>query len=306
MTPPQDTGKLAERYRETGAIDTLVTREVVSTPRFSLLDDMIVCRGTREDWLDTGLHELHYKAEGLPIGAHYWACKLHGQTIGVLVMGQPKGLLKERHVALPKFKPHTADSKITNTKRYQFINANFRVVGRFVIDTMYRGVGVGKRMVNLVARMEGKRFIEIQSSMSKHNLFAQRAGFRFVKPMNSIVYDLGLKFFRENFACNMQDFEAIIAEIETAQPGDRAKMIADAQAFYHRHSHLEKTGIHKGKGKERIGAMSPRALIKNIQQMVLASPMYGIYVSPDWGRELPDSLPLSAFDNQLPNEPLRL
>jgi ABC-type ATPase with predicted acetyltransferase domain len=310
MTPSLAPGKLADWHPESGAIETLVTRRIApgepekAGARFSLLDSMIVSRGARDDW--NLLHELHYKSEGLPIGAHYWKCTLEGQTIGVLVMGQPKGLLKERHVALPKFKPHTADSKITNTKRYQFINAHFRVIGRFVFDTMYRGVGAGYRMMNLVARMEGMRFIEIQSSMSKFNLFGQKAGFRFVKPMNSIVYHLGLVFFRENFEANMQDFEAICAEIEAAPEGVRARILEEARAFYARHSHLEKTGIHTGKGRERIDAMSHRALIKNIQQMVLASPMYGIYVNPDWGRKLPDSLPLTAFDNQAPNEPLKL
>lgn len=304
MTPLADTGKRAERWVESGAIETLVTREAVSSPDFSLLKDMIVCKGTRDDW--ELLHELHYKAEGLPIGAHYWACKLDGQTIGVLVMGQPKGLLKERHVVFPKMKPHTADSKITNTKRYQFINANFRVIGRFVFDTMYRGIGAGYRMMNLVARMEQRRFIEIQSSMSKFNLFGQKAGFRFVKPMNSIVYDLGIKFFRANFEANMGDFEAICIEIDSKSAHEQAKIMAESQAFYYRHSHLEKTGIHKGKGKDRVQAMSPKALIRNIQQMVLASPMYGIYESPDLGRALPDELPLTAFDNQAPTERLKL
>ena len=302
--PSQDAGKLTGWHRETGASDTLVTREIASTPRFSLLQDMIVSRGTRDDW--HLLSELHYKSEGLPIGAHYWKCALNDRTIGVLVMGQPKGLLKERHEALPKFKPHTADSKITNVKRYQFINANFRVIGRFVFDTQYRGVGAGYRMMNLVARMEGKRFCEIQSSMSKFNMFGQKAGFRFVRPMNSIVYSLGLKFFRENFDANMQDFEALCAEYDSSLPGMQSKILAEAQAFYRRHSHLEKTGIHKGKGSDRINAMTFHALLKNITQMVLASPMYGIYINPDLGRILPDALPLIAFDNQLPNEPLRL
>lgn len=304
MTPLEDAGSFTGWHDETGVADTLVERLPGSAARFSLLDDMIVSRGTREDW--HLLHELHYKADGLPIGANYWCCKLDGHTVGVLVMGQPKGLLKERHVILPLFKPHTADSKITNTKRYGFINANFRVIGRFVFDTQYRGIGAGYRMMNLVARMTGMRFVEIQSSMSKFNLFGQKAGFRFVKPMNSIVYDLGLKFFRENFISDMGDFEAIIAELEAMNPRDHEKALDESIAFYYRHSHLEKTGIHKGKGRDRIKGMNAKALIKNIQQMVLASPMYGIYINPDLGRDLPTHLPLTAFDNQGVNEKLVL
>ncbi|MBO6510630.1 MAG: hypothetical protein JJ979_19470, partial [Roseibium sp.] len=53
-------------------------------------------------------------------------------------------------------------------------------------------------------------------------------------------------------------------------------------------------------------AMDTRTLIKNIQQLTLASPMYGIWKNPDLGRELPERLPLAAFDNQAPTEPLNL
>jgi hypothetical protein len=52
--------------------------------------------------------------------------------------------------------------------------------------------------------------------------------------------------------------------------------------------------------------MTPRDVIKGIQQMALASPMYGIYQNPDLGRALPEKLPLTAFDRQKVNERLVL
>jgi len=272
--------------------------------RFSLLDDMIVSRGDKSDW--ELLHHLHYKAEGIPMGARYWKTTLHGETIGVIVTGLPKGLLKERHIAFPKLKPKGGDTKIVNTQRYVFINDNFRVIGRFVFDTMYRGIGCGYRMMNLVARMEGNTFMEIQSSMSKFNHFGQKAGFRFVTPLNSNKFDVGIRFFRENFVASPQDYEAIVDELSSKTGLEREKLIAECRTFYYRHSHMEKTGVNKGKGTSRVNGMTDHALIKNIQQMVLASPMYGVFKNPDRGRALPAELALNTFDRQPPTEPLVL
>jgi len=297
-------GKLTEGHCESGAVDTHFDRRTQPSARFSLLDDMIVSRGDKSDW--ELLHELHYKAEGLPLGPRYWKTTLHGQTIGVIVTGLPKGLLKERHIVMPKLKPKGGDNKLINTQRYVFVNANFRVIGRFVFDTMYRGIGCGYRMMNLAARMEDNTYMEIQSSMSKFNHFGQKAGFKFVTPLNSNKFEVGIRFFRENFSASPQDFEAIVAELEGKPPAEREKLLGACRAFYYRHSHMEKTGVNKDKGTSRVDAMSERDLIRRLQQVTLASPMYGIFKNPDKGRKLPDALPLTAFDRQAPNEPLIL
>lgn len=284
------------------ATETLICRVDAPAPRFSLTERMIVSRGDKSDW--ELLHDLHYKAENLPIGPRFWKLTLEGETIGVLVTGNPKGLLKERHIAFPNIKPGQ-DTKVTNTYRYKFINANFRVISRFVVDTMYRGIGAGYRMMNLVSRMEGNTFMEIQSSMSKFNLFGQKAGFRFVKPMNANKYEVGLKFFRTHFESSPQDFEAVLAELEGKPAAERDRLLQLCKDFYYRHSALEKTGNNRDKGQGRVDAMSSRTIIKGIQQIVLASPMYGVWKNPDRGRSIPQELPLSAFDLQGPNEPFR-
>ncbi|MCP1540073.1 hypothetical protein [Methylorubrum extorquens] len=293
-----------ERVRAFEAPETLIERIESPAPRFSLIDQMFVERGTKADW--DLLHDLHYKAENLSIGPRFWKLTLDGQTIGVLVTANPKGLLKERHVAFPKIKPGGGDTVITNTDRYLFINQNFRVISRFVIDTMFRGIGAGYRMMNLVSRLEGNRIMEIQSSMSKFNHFGQKAGFRFVKPMNANRFDKGLKFFRSHFESSPGDFEGMVEELARL-PAEQAEVIvADARAFYYRHSALEKTGNNRGKGRERVAAMTPREVLKSIAQMTLASPLYGVWMNPDHGREMPERLPLSAFDWQKPTEKLKV
>jgi ABC-type ATPase with predicted acetyltransferase domain len=280
------------------APETLIERVDTPRARFSLTESMFVERGDKSDW--DLLHDLHYKAESLPIGPRFWKLTLFGDTIGVLVTANPKGLLKERHLAFPRMKPSGKDTPVSNAQRYHFINANFRVISRFVVDTMYRGIGAGYRMMNLVSRMEGNTFMEIQSSMSKFNLFGQKAGFRFVRPGNANKFDIGLKFFRSHFAASPQDFEAIVAEIEAMTPAHQARTIEAVREFYYRHSALEKTGNNRDKGKDRVEAMDVRALVKRLQQIVLASPMYGVWLNPDPGLKLPGRLPLTAFDAQAP------
>lgn len=277
-------------------------------PRISFLDDVIVERGTLADWRI--LEGLHYKGHGsLTPGSHYFRMTLNDEVIGVLMMASPKMLLKERHVLFPKLKPGH-DTRITNTARMKWINANMSIVARCVVDTMYRGAGLAYRFANVASRMEGKRYIEIQSAMSKYNQFAQKAGFKFVPPMKSNKYEVGIKFFRATFDADPADTEALLKEIESLPAASQAATIEKVRAFYRKHSMLENTG--KGLietdgvkfGDSRVARLPVRELITQLQQMVLASPLYGVYENPDVGRTLPERLPLLAFDAQPVNEPL--
>ena len=284
-----------------------VERIAAPRPKLSLLDEMTVQRGTIEDWRT--LEALHYKQSGsLPAGSHHYTLKLGDELIGVLVMASPKLLLKERHVILPRLKPTGQDNKITNQFRMKWINANMSVVARVVVDTMYRGAGLAYRFTNIASRMEGKRYIEIQSSMSKYNLFAHRAGFDFVKPMRSGKYDVGIRFFRSTFESDPADLEAIIEEWMSKDPAERAAIEKATKGFYYANSALEKTGKSlNGVGEARVARMSMRDCVHALQQMVLASPLYGIYVSPDTGRsDIPSVVPVSWFDNQDPKSRLIL
>lgn len=280
-------------------------------PRLSFLDDIVVERGTRDDWRI--LEGLHYKSHGtLTPGSHYFKMALEGEVIGVLMMASPKLLLKERHVLFPKLKPGK-DTRITNQGRMKWINANMSIVARCVVDTMYRGAGLAYRFVNIASRMEGKRFIEIQSAMSKYNQFAQKAGFQFVPPMKSNKYDVGIKFFRSMFEADPSDTEAILREIDGLPRAPREATIAKLREFYRRHSMLENTGKALivdangvAFGDSRVARLPVRELVYQTQQMVLASPLYGVYENPDCGRMLPERIPLLTFDKQPTNQGLIL
>lgn len=271
---------------------------------FSLLDEMIVERGTREDW--DALHHLHYKAENLPPAPHFYRCRLrtNNELIAVCVTSSVSLLLGPRHDLLPKLKPGN-DTTLTNKHRPAWLNKNMRRIGRIVTSTLYRGTGVSYRMMNLVARMEGVRYMEIVSSMAKYNPFDLKAGFKRAPLRRAAAYEVGVKFLRELFDGHPADQQAIIEEFEAQPPAIQRMLHAKMVEFYYRHSSKEKTGQNLGKTADDLKDMPHRDLIREIQQLIFAHTVYALFENPDHGKPVPSQLPLSAFDRQAPNEQLK-
>ena len=269
--------------------------------KYRLLEEMHVERGESADWVK--LCNLHYKMNSLPVGAKYWRVVFRGETIGVCVFGVSRPLLKERHALFPLLKPGQ-DTQISNIQRYAIINDDFRVVGRFVVDTMFRSAGVAYRFINLAARQYGYKIIEIQSSMSKYNSFAQRAGFQMVRPIRSPHYEKGVKAMRKYFAAHPADQEALMDEFNLMSPAMQRKVERELKTFYYDHSPLEKTGTRRHTSAHVVDNWDIRRTLGKIQGLCFASPLYGYYRNPELGRAMPEHLPLLAFDLQLPSEPL--
>lgn len=280
-----------------------VQRHEASQGNFALLNEMVFEPGTREDW--ETLHELHYKAVGRT-GGRYYRVSLRGELVGVCIMTQPRGLLAPRHDIFPRLRPGSGDSKYTNTYRYKWLNRNIALNSRTVVDTMYRGIGVAYRLLNLAGRCENRRIIEIQSSMSRFNTFAQKAGFVFAKNKEHPAYQDGVVFFASTFKSDPVDFIAIKREYDEMSPERQVVILKKIRSFYWDHSAMEKTKKNGAKDISRVNDMSFYEVLRNLQQLVFASPMYGVYMNPDWNREIPATMPLTAFDLQKPSEPLRL
>lgn len=273
---------------------------------FSLLHEMYVEKGTIDDW--NLLHELHYKAENLGIGPRFYRCTLHGETIGVGVMTVPKMLSGGRNKVFKFLKPNVEgmDTPLMNRHRAIWMNQNTLTNSRLVIDTMYRGVGAAYRMQNIMMRMTGLRFIEFQSSMSKYNPFAQKAGIQFAKPSRSSFYEAGLRLFSRWFESHPSDYVGIVEELSAMPEAVREKCMQELRAAYYRFSSMEKSGDNRMRGTSRVDKMPAGYLVKSLQQVTLASPLYGVYFNPDFDRELPDRISLASFDRQPTNKPLIL
>jgi ABC-type ATPase with predicted acetyltransferase domain len=281
----------------------LIRRAHVRSGRFSLLQEMRVERGLIADWAE--LAELHYKSRGHVVGRTY-RCLLGDSLIAVAIIGSPRLLLKGRHLLFPKLAPQ-GDTKIVNTYRAKFVNQNFVLLSRIVVDTVFRASGVSYRMANLIARMDNRPYVEIQSSMSKFNPFAIKAGFRFVKPRESSHFATGLSLMKNHFTAHPGDYQMIMAELEAMPPARATRVMQAMRAFYYRFSALERTGNNiKLDVWTRVLGYTDAFIIKNIQQLVFGSAMYGIYRNPDLGRVLPATLPLIAFDRQAPDAPLEI
>lgn len=281
--------------------DVFVRRDDQARGVFSLVDDMYVEPGSRADW--DVLHGLHYKAEALPAGPQYFRCVTgSGQLVGVIVFCPVSLMLAPRHDLFPKLRPGR-DTHFTNVHRAKWLNQNMTRAARIVTDTLYRGTGVSYRMVNLAMRIYGYRYCEIQSSMSKFNPFDLKAGFRHGHLRQSRAYEKGMEFFQSRFSGHPADHEAIVQELDGMSEKLREAMLQDIRAFYYKHSAKEKTGAKMNKGTSRVEGLSVSMLVRELQQLVFATPVYGIWVNPDPDLTLPRRLPLKAFDWQAPDQP---
>ena len=302
--------------------DTEIIRFDNPKPNVRLLSEMHVEKGSIEDW--NLLSHLHYKLSTLPVGANYWRLRFRDETIGVCVMGMSRPLLKERHAIFPILCPGN-DSQVSNIQRYRYINDNFRTCGRFVVDTMYRSNGCAYRFLNLACRLHGFKYLELMSSMSRYNSFAQRAGFQMSKPIRSPRYEKGMKFMRHWFSSHPADIEAIMEEFNGFNSDLQRKVKKELRDFYYDFSSLEKTGSRRHKAENVIDNWPVRRLIIKLQGLFFSSPLYGFYrnggIIGDKGngettrlnvRQTNDmpieivSLPLLAFDLQSPTEVLDL
>lgn len=296
----------------TNNADVLVKRlSPPSNHQISLLKHIMIEPGVKADW--ELLQELHYKGEKEGIGPRRFKISLHGQTIGIGVFTVPKMLLSGRNDLFEHLRPNVGgkDNRFINKYRADWINANVRTNSRLVIDTMYRGSGIAYRAQNLMMRMIGTELTEFQSSMSKFNPFAEKAGIKFAPPRRATNYERGLNFFRRWFNSIPTDSVGVLREIEAMPEKVREKCLAEMRHFYYQYSSMEKSGNNRMNGTSRVDGLSVDKLVKNTQQLVFASPLYGIYINPDIAKQrkdpkhkIPTRLSIMAFDCQAVDEPL--
>lgn len=110
-------------------------------------------------------------------------------------MTVPRMTLAGRNDVFTHLKPNSdgRDNRLINRHRAIWINAHACTNSRVVLDPAFRGVGIAYRMQNIMMRMTGCRIIEFQSSMSRFNPFAQKAGIRFTRPKRTANYEPGLR-----------------------------------------------------------------------------------------------------------------
>jgi hypothetical protein len=301
---------------ENGSIIVFRNHDAGKAP-LSLLKDLYVERGTLDDWKQ--LHELHYKSSNLGIGPRYMRCVLDQGAakplvVGVMVFTVPKPLDSGRNQVFPHLSPNKGgrDPTLINKQRMHWMNQNLILSSRTVLDTMYRGAGIAYRFKNIGYRMMGYRYVESRSSMSRYNPFSIKAGMRFVKPKSAPAFETGLAFFAKWFTAPAYDYVALKTELQAMPDYLRERTLQAVRDFYYQNSSMEKSGDNRLNGTSRVDQMEIGYLLKQTQQLVFGATVYAVWENPDWNaaagkmRPLPARIPLLAFENQAPNEPLRL
>ena len=287
-------------------------RDVPAVRQLSIMRDIFVEWGDKGDW--DALKELHYKGHSLAAGSRFMKCVLREpgeppRLIGVMVFANPQPLSKGRNQVFPHLKPNAKgrDNRLINQMRMAWINKNLSWNNRTVLDTMYRSGGIAYRFKNLAYRMYcshyDRKFIESVSSMGRFNPFSTKTGMKFVKPAVAGALNDGLKFFAQHFRSDPTDIEAIKEEFYAIPEGERQFFERRLREFYYRWSSMEKSGDKRDLGMTRINGLSIEHVLKEVMQLVFSATVYWIWQAVDT-QKLPVAMPITAFDEQGPNEPL--
>lgn len=293
--------------------DIVIIRDDSPPGGLSLLKHIRVEWGEKSDW--DALCELHYKGHSLAAGSRYIRCVLQepgepAHLIGIMVFANPQPLSKGRNEVFPRLKPNVdgRDNRLINQTRMRWINSNLTWNNRTVLDTMYRSAGIAYRFKNLAYRMYcsryGYRYVESVSSMGRFNPFSIKTGMKFTKPKVAGALEPGLQFFSANFRSDPTDIEAVRAELKAKPPDEYAIYDRKLREFYYRWSSMEKSGDKRDLGMSRIDGLEIDYILKEIMQLVFSATVYWIWAAVDPKGSLPQSMPILAFDEQGPCEPL--
>lgn len=280
--------------------------------QLTLLEHIFVEWGSKADW--DALCELHYKGHTLAAGSRFMRCVLRepGQPdrlIGVMVFANPRPLDGGRNEVFPHLKPNVngRDNRIINQTRLRWINKNMTWNNRTVLDTMYRSAGIAYRFKNIAYRMYCSRyslkFVESRSSMGRFNPFSIKTGMKFVKPKTAAAFEPGIAFFAAHFKSPPHDVVAIHEELMSKDEAQRAFLERRLREFYYKWSSVEKSGDKMDLGMTRVNGLPIDYVLKQIMQLVFSATVYWIWAAVDQ-QKLPESMPVLAFDEQGPNEPL--
>ncbi len=129
----------------------------------SLLKEMIIERGTIDDWRRLSI--FHYRSHNVTARRGIFSIRRHGELCGVLVYCYPFPQCAGRGMVLPRM----------NLKE---LNQKVSVISRVVVHPKYRSIGLGEKLIRDSLSLVGTEFVEMIAVMPRYNPFAERAGMR--------------------------------------------------------------------------------------------------------------------------------
>lgn len=245
--------------------DVVIERIPYEKKECSLLDEIIIEEGTKDDWLK--LSKFHYRSHKINAYSNIYKMTLHGETIGVIVYGYGPLALKARNIA-------TNNIYVRNGKQ---MNRELRTISRVVILPKYRGIGLSVKIIKDTKHLVGVRFIEILSVMGVNNPFAIKAGLTDIpysrdvkgveKKSNQLLEDLGFDHTLMNSEkYNLEKLQEIAYETKE----DLFNMLCKVH------------NMGKGNAGKRYSDHGDTYLAWLIKRTRISHKAYAIWENPDW------------------------
>ena len=141
------------------------------TPACSLIREMKVEEGTREDWKK--LSVFHYRGHGVSVPRKIFRMVRVDELCGVIVYSYPPPACYGRRQVLPKM-------------TMQELNKQLSIINRIVIHPKYRTIGLGEKLIRETLPQAGTLYVEMMAVMAKYSPFAEKAGMRKIIEQQSV------------------------------------------------------------------------------------------------------------------------
>lgn len=145
------------------------------------------------------LARFHYIGSRLPPVRRVFAAYHRGDVIGVIVYSYPLPNHFARNLVFPwlrDYKPR---------ERLRIVNRLFSRIARVIVHPRYRGIGLGRRIVEETLPKAGTPIVETLAVMARYNPFFEKAGMkkvqvrgvektwsRFLRPLEELGFNLDL------------------------------------------------------------------------------------------------------------------
>ncbi len=140
-------------------------------PECSLIREMRIEEGTREDWQK--LSGFHYRGHKVAVPRRIFRLKRDDELCGVIVYSYPPPACYGRRLVLPRMP-------------IQELNKKLSIINRVVIHPKYRTIGLGAKLIRETLPLVGTRYIEMIAVMAKYSPFAERAGMQKIAEQQSV------------------------------------------------------------------------------------------------------------------------
>ena len=139
-------------------------------PECSLIKEMKIEEGTREDWKKLSI--FHYRGHGVSVPRKIFRLVRKDELCGVIVYTYPPPACYGRRLVLPRM-------------TMQEINKQLSTINRLVIHPKYRTVGLGAKLIRETLPLAGTPYAELIAVMAKYSPFAEKAGMQKIAEQQS-------------------------------------------------------------------------------------------------------------------------